>query len=99
MSSPSAPARDARRRTDERYRGACPQGGQFGQSEGARRAATPTADRESSSDVQDSQKLGSVCFKRGLVPRTYPFSASDWSVVRIYPRSVSGGGADDMDVA
>eukprot|EP00976_Prorocentrum_cordatum_P056010 1129933-Prorocentrum_minimum.AAC.1 len=36
------------------------------------RASTPTADRESS-DVQDSLKLGSVCFKRGLVPRTYPY--------------------------
>eukprot|EP00976_Prorocentrum_cordatum_P112240 1195500-Prorocentrum_minimum.AAC.21 len=27
------------------------------------------------SDVQDSQKPGSVCFKRGLVPRTYPYWA------------------------
>eukprot|EP00959_Pyramimonas_sp_CCMP1952_P161763 3382272-Pyramimonas_sp.AAC.1 len=27
------------------------------------------------SDVQDSQKLGSVCFNRGLVPRAYPYKA------------------------
>eukprot|EP00959_Pyramimonas_sp_CCMP1952_P275961 5768117-Pyramimonas_sp.AAC.1 len=27
------------------------------------------------SDTQDSQKLGSVCFKRGLVPGTYPYRA------------------------
>eukprot|EP00976_Prorocentrum_cordatum_P052715 1063429-Prorocentrum_minimum.AAC.1 len=25
------------------------------------------------SKVQDSQKPGSVCFKRGLLPRTYPY--------------------------
>ena len=29
----------------------------------------------STSKIQDSQKLGSVRFKRGLVPRTYPFWA------------------------
>eukprot|EP00976_Prorocentrum_cordatum_P080430 1183981-Prorocentrum_minimum.AAC.1 len=43
------------------------------------------------SDVQDSQKLGSMCFKRGLVPRTYPY----WARLLHHRRrgeSMAGGG-------